>query len=188
MHCANFELDQLLRSVSQGDVQANEQLFALVYNQLHKIAERYMQSERADHTLQPTALIHETWLHLVSPNTTQRYQNQEHFVATAAVVMRQILVNHAKAKGTQKRGGNTKRRPFLEIADQFEIAALDLLVLDEALDQLSRLDPRQAKLVELRFFGGLSMADAARVLGVSVRTANYEWAHARAWLRSQLEE
>ncbi|MBX3416964.1 MAG: sigma-70 family RNA polymerase sigma factor [Pirellulaceae bacterium] len=182
------DLDQILQAVAQGDDAANEQLFALVYNQLHEIAEHYMQRERAGHTLQPTALIHEAWLKLVTPNSTRHYQNQEHFVATAAVVMRQILVNHAKARKTQKRGGDVQRKPFLEIADEFETAAIDLLALDEALIDLAELDPQQAKLVELRFFGGLSIADAAKSLGISPRTANYEWAHARAWLRSQLEE
>ncbi len=184
----NSDLDQTLKAAAEGDVLANERLFALVYDQLHEIAKRYMQRERAGHTLQPTALIHEAWLKLMTPATTSRYQNQEHFIATAAVVMRQILVNHAKAKRTQKRGGDASRRPFLELADEFETAAVDLLALDEALARLSELDPQQAKLVELRFFGGLSVADAARALGISSRTANYEWAHARAWLRSQLEE
>ncbi|HMO16336.1 MAG TPA: sigma-70 family RNA polymerase sigma factor [Pirellulaceae bacterium] len=184
---ANPDLDQLLQAVAQGDSQANEQLFALVYNQLHEIAERYMRRERADHTLQPTALIHEAWLKLITPSITQQYQDQAHFVATASLVMRRILVNHANAHKTQKRGGDAYRQPFLEIADDFEAAAFDLLALDEALENLAKLDPRQAKLVELRFFGGLSVSDAARALNISERTAHNEWAHARAWLRSQLE-
>lgn len=179
---------QLLASVSRGDRTASEELFAVLYRELHRLADSCMARERSDHTLSPTALIHEAYLKLVKSNSDDgRYENLGHFMATAAVVMRRILVNHAKARKTQKRGGGQRRDYFDELHASFSERSIDLIALDEALNRLRELDEKQHRLVELRFFGGLSMEQCAEVLDVSPRLAYYEWSHARAWLRSQLE-
>lgn len=177
----------LLAAVGQGDGAAAGQLFALVYDELHRIASAYMRRERPDHTLQPTALVHEAFLRLIGPTSAEGgCANREHFVAAAAVAMRRILVNHAKAKAADKRGGG---QPLVELHDAaatFENRAIDLLALNDALDRLAELDARQARLVELRFFGGMPFEECAGVLGISARAVYYEWAHARAWLRNEL--
>jgi RNA polymerase sigma-70 factor, ECF subfamily len=182
------EVTALLRSVADGDAAAGERLFPVVYGELHRIASAYMRQERAEHTLQPTALVHEAYLRLVGDGSDgARYEDHRHFVAAAAVAMRRILVNHAKAKSTQKRGGGRELVELDEAAAAFGERSIDLVALDEALDRLAKLDPMQARLVELRFFGGMSVEECARELNVSERTVHYEWAHARAWLRAQLE-
>ena len=182
------QVTALLRGMADGDAAAGERLFPLVYNELHRIASAYMRQERPEHTLQPTALVHEAYLRLVGEGSdAARYENRRHFVAAAAVAMRRILVNHAKAKATQKRGGGREPAELDDAAAAFGERSIDLIALDDALDRLARLDPTQARLVELRFFGGMSVAECARELNVSERTVHYEWAHARAWLRGQLE-
>jgi RNA polymerase sigma factor (TIGR02999 family) len=182
------QVTELLRSVADGDVTAGERLFPVVYNELHRIASAYMRQERPEHTLQPTALVHEAYLRLVGDGAdTPRFENYRHFVAAAAVAMRRILVNHAKARATRKRGGGRESTQLDDAAAVFGERSIDLVALDEALDRLAQLDPAQARLVELRFFGGMSVAECARELRVSERTVHYEWAHARAWLRAQLE-
>jgi RNA polymerase sigma factor (TIGR02999 family) len=182
------EIGAMLRGIAEGDPAAAERLFPVVYRELHRIASAYMQQERPEHTLQPTALVHEAYLRLVGDGGGgSGYENHRHFVAAAAVAMRRILVNHAKAKATQKRGGEQARTALDEAAAAFGERSIDLVALDEALERLSKLDPAQARLVELRFFGGMSVEECARELGVSPRTVHYEWAHARAWLRGQLE-
>ena len=182
------EVTALLRSVADGDTAAGERLFPVVYNELHRIASAYMRQERPEHTLQPTALVHEAYLRLVGDGSDDaRYETHRHFVAAAAVAMRRILVNHAKSKAAQKRGGGHDLIALDEAAAAFSERSIDLVALDEALDRLAQLDPAQARLVELRFFGGMSVEECARDLNVSPRTIHYEWAHARAWLRGQLE-
>lgn len=179
---------QLLAAAGRGDAEASERLFSIVYDELRRLADSYMRRERPDHTLQPTALVHEAYLRLLgSESPTGEFRDRHHFVATAAVAMRRILVNHAKAKKSQKRGG---ARPVLALDDAttaFSDRAIDLLVLDEAMTQLAELDAEQARLVELRFFGGLTIEQCADVMHVSPRKLKYDWAHARAWLRSRLE-
>ncbi len=173
--------------MSDGIDAETDNLFALAYNELHQLAQKYMQSERNDHTLSATALLNEAFVRLAQSSPCQ-FKDEEHFAATAAVVMRHILINHAKAKSTAKRGGHWQRTHLDALAEQFERRSGDLEALDCALKELEQLDPVQHQLVELRFFGGLTMAQAARVVGLSERSAFYEWSHARAWLRNQLED
>lgn len=179
----------LLASMAKGDESAAEKLFPLVYDELHRLASQLMSRERRNHTLQPTALIHEAWLRLAQPRTSEtgEFDNVNHFIATAAVVMRRILVNHAKARSAAKRGGGAPNWQFHEIAEEFEDRSIDLIALDDALELLKARDPIQFRLVELRFFGGMSFEQCAEILECSPRTLYYEWAHAKAWLRCQLE-
>ncbi|CAN5463264.1 ECF-type sigma factor [soil metagenome] len=187
-HSSNDDVSELLQAVADGDCAAGERLFPVVYGELHRIASAFMRKERPEHTFQPTALVHEAFLHLLGDDAHGRqYQNHRHFVAAAAIAMRRILVNHAKAKAAQKRGGGRAMLQLDEAIAAFNDRSIDLLALDEALEKLAALDAMQARLVELRFFGGMSIEECARHLSVSQRTVQYEWAHARAWLRGQLE-
>lgn len=178
----------LLQAAAKGELEASDRLFSVIYNELHRIASAYMNQERAGHTLQPTALVHEAYLKLLGPAADAgRFENRRHFIAAAAVAMRRILINHARAKKAEKRGGGRPVLALDEVAAAFEGRSIDLIALDEALTRLAALDPEQARLVELRFFGGMSFDQCAEVLGVSPRTVHYEWSHARAWLRAELE-
>jgi RNA polymerase sigma factor (TIGR02999 family) len=181
---------KLFGELADGDAAAPEKLFPLVYDELHTLALRYMQRERGNHTLQPTALVHEAFLRMVYGHSSQsaRFENTGHFVAIAAIVMRRILVDHAKAKKAAKRAGDRVQTQLGDLVDEFQLNSIDLVGLDEALERLRSLDPLQSRLVELRFFGGMTTLQSAEVLNISPRTAYYEWAHAKAWLRSQLEE
>ncbi len=182
------DVPALLSAMAQGDGAAAERLFPVVYEELHRIASAYMRGERPDHTLQATALVHEAFLRLAgSPQDAAQYESRRHFVATAAVAMRRILVNHAKAKAAEKRGGAQAVLALDDIAAEFSRRSIDLIALEEALERLAALDARQARLVELRFFGGMTFEDCATTLGLSVRMVHYEWTHARAWLRDQIE-
>lgn len=176
----------LLDAVAQGDPAAAAPLFALVYDELCRIASAYLRREQPDHALQSTDLVHEAFLRLIGPAAEQAYANERHFVATAAVAMRRILVNHARAKKAAKRGGGATTVELHDAAAAFEDRAIDLLALDDALEELAALDPVQARLVELRFFGGMGFDECATALGISERAVYYEWAHARAWLRNRL--
>lgn len=179
---------QLLKALSEGDESVTAELFPIVYDELHRLAAAYMSRERQNHTLQTTALVHEAFLRLVQPGESvdREFENIDHFMATAAVVMRRILVNHAKAKQAQKRGGGRATLKIDEISQVFDERSVDLVALDEALHRLKELDTDQHRLVELRFFGGMSVKQCAQLLNISERTVYYEWAHARAWLRSQI--
>jgi RNA polymerase sigma factor (TIGR02999 family) len=177
------DVTALLRAWSDGDRAAFEELVAVVYRELHRQAERYMRAQPAGHTLQATALVNEAYLRLVSREPID-WKSRAHFFGVAAKAMRSILVDHARARRASKRGGG---------ADQVSLAAVDsggqeveVLELDEALQQLAMLDPRKANLVELRWFGGLSIEEAAQVMAVSTATAKREWRTARAWLRREL--
>ncbi len=175
------------QSHSSGNLAEAEKLFPLVYKELHALAVRYMQTERVGHTLQPTALLHEAYLKMVgSQSSGVVFRNLEHFIALVAMDMRRILVNHAKFRNAKKRSGSYVRLHVDDVVDDFEQRSIDLVELDEILVRLKEMDPFQHELVELRFFGGLTIEQCARVLGVSVRTAHYEWAFTRAWLRQQL--
>ena len=182
------DVTTLLSAIGRGDSEAGDRLFPVIYDELHRIASLFMQQERRDHTLQPTALVHEAYLRLVGGPTDASYENRAHFIATAAVAMRRILINHAKARSAQKRGSGLSTSALDGTLVAFEERAINLLALDEALARLAELDATQCKLVELRFFGGMSVEECAGILGMSERTLHYEWAHARAWLRSQLQE
>jgi RNA polymerase sigma-70 factor, ECF subfamily len=176
---------QLLEKFEPGDRHAGEQLFADVYAQLRAVASRYMHGERKDHTLQPTALVHEAYVKLLG-QTPVDWQGQAHFLGIAAQAMRQILVDHARRHGAAKRGGDRHRVALdanLVIESHRDV---DLLALDDALTKLTKLDPRQARMTELRFFAGLSVAEVAKVMGTSKRSVEREWTMVRAWLRREL--
>ena len=176
---------QLLEQFEPGDRHAGEQLFADVYTELRALASRYLQRERKNHTLQPTALVHEAYLKLVGQARVD-WQGRAHFLAIAAQAMRQILVDHARRHRAAKRGGNRHR---IALDDNLVIESsrnVDLLTLEDALAKLTKLDPRQAQMIELRFFGGLSIAEVAKVMGISTRSVEREWTMVRAWLRREL--
>ena len=179
------DITELIADVRDGDGAAAEDLFRRVYQELRRLAGYYMRSERRDHTLQPTALVHEAYLRLIDQRNLPG-ESRAHFFAVAANVMRRILIDHARAHRANKRGG----RDVKVSLDDAPAIALDdpqyLLDMDQALDRLAALDPRQAKIVELRFFGGLSVEEAADILGVARRTVNRDWRIARGWLRRQL--
>jgi RNA polymerase sigma factor (TIGR02999 family) len=182
----SHEVTQLLQRLQAGDATAVDFLVPLVYAELHELAAGYLRSERPDHTLQPTALVHEAYLKLVGQREVH-WQNRSHFLGVAAQAMRRILVDYARKHRAAKRGGGpviTLREGML--VDQ--AANLDLIALNDALTRLAELDQRQARIVELRFFGGLTLEEIAAVLGISTITIKREWRIARAWLRSQLGE
>lgn len=167
---------------------AADSLLADVYGQLRRLAASYLRRERSDHTLQPTALVHEAYLKLADQERVS-WRGRSHFFAVGANVMRRLLVDHARKKSSRKRGGDWHQVTLEEGGSSLlgrPLAADEILALDEALDALGEVDPRQAKVVELRFFGGLSMDDIARHLDVSKRTVEGDWTHARAWLRRAL--
>ena len=180
---------KLLERASAGDAKAVSQLMPLVYDELRRLAASYLRRERAGQTLQATALVHEAYVRLVGEKA-QRWQNKAHFLAIAALSMRQILVQRARTRKAAKRGGDPQRITLddqLFAAQTKEGAEIDLVALDTALQKLSSLSERQAKVVELRYFGGLSVEEAAEVLDVSPATIKREWTLARAWLRRELK-
>jgi len=170
----------------EGDGQALDTLMPLVYDELRRLARHYLQRERSDHTLQSTALVHEAYMRLAGHNPPQ-WQNRAHFFGIAAHLMRQILVEHARGHAAAKRGGGACRLS-LEEAELHEAAAapaqaeVDIVALDKALTRLSEMDEQQGRIVELRFFGGLTIEDTSEVLGISPATVKREWITARAWL------
>ena len=161
--------------------------FALVYDELRRLAAAALRHERPDHTLQPTALVHEAYLRLAD-EPTGRWQNRSHFLAVAARAMRRILVDHARKHNAVKRGSGAVRLNLddLEYAASVPTDAVDLVTLDDALGRLAALDPRQARIVELRFFGGLSVEETAAVIDASPRTVKRDWQFARAWLKREM--
>jgi RNA polymerase sigma factor (TIGR02999 family) len=175
------DVTRLLRVWSEGDEQAFEQLVPLVYDELHRMALRYLAGERSNVSLQPTALVNEVCVRLLGWDQA-RWQNRGHFFGVSAQMMRRVLVDIARRRRADRRGGGAIRVPI----DSVDLAAserdADMIAVDEALAELAARDPRKARVVELRFFGGLSMEDAAQALGISVRTAHADWAFARAWL------
>jgi RNA polymerase sigma-70 factor, ECF subfamily len=179
------EITHQLEALRRGDRQAESILAELVYDDLHACAQQYMRRERKDHTLQPTALVHEAFLKLLRHQTIE-WQGRAHFLAVASVVMRRILVDHARRRGAAKRFG-AKQQVELDDCHAAQFPHLDrLLMLDEALTRLSQMDPRQGRLVELMYFGGLTEEETAEALGISVRTVKRDWSSARAWLQAQL--
>jgi RNA polymerase sigma factor (TIGR02999 family) len=179
------QVTQLLEKYEPGDRAATEKLFADVYSELRAIAAGYLRRERKNHTLRPTALVHEVYLKLVD-QTRVSWRSQAHFLATAAQAMRRILVDHARKRAATKRGGNRHR---IALDDNLAIESErdeDVLELDAALTKLTKLDQRQAHMIELRFFGGLSIDEVAKVTGISKRSVEREWTMVRAWLRREL--
>lgn len=179
------DVTQILARVRAGDAAASDDLLPLVYDQLRAIARGQLARERKGHTLQATALLHEAWIKLGDIERAAP-KDRSHFLAIAARTMRQILVDHARRKRAGKRGEGWDRVTLDLAVDQLQQDDLDLLALDDALVQLAEHDPRKARVVELRFFAGLSMAEVAEILGVSTRTAEGDWYMARAWLRKTL--
>jgi RNA polymerase sigma factor (TIGR02999 family) len=181
------DVTQLLVAVRGGDREAESKLYHAVYAELHRIAARYMRRERPNHTLQPTALIHEAYVDLIDQHEKD-WQNRAHFYGVAASVMRRILVDHARSHQTAKRGGGEQK---LSLDDALPLASEqsdEVLAIDEALARLARFDLRQSKVVELRFFGGFTEEEIAQVLGVSSRTVKREWRIAKAWLHGELNK
>jgi RNA polymerase sigma factor (TIGR02999 family) len=180
------DITQILAEYREGDRDAIDRLIPLVYAELRRIAARSLRSERKEHTLQPTALVAEAYLRLVEQQNAV-WQNRAHFLGCAARLMRNILVDHARAHRADKRGGHQIRVTLGEDLLQIEEREIDLLALDAALERLAEQDEQKSRIVELRYFGGLSTEETAEVLGVSDRTVKRAWALARAWLRRDLE-
>jgi len=176
----------LLRAMKNGDQAAAEKLLPLVYKELHRLAKSYMRRERADHTLQPTALIHEAYLRLAHDDVD--WQSRQHFIGVAANVMRRVLVDHARAHNAEMRGGGLER---VELEERLAISkerSSEVIALHDALNSLEALNPRRAKVVELRYFGGLSVEEIAAVLDMSPRSVKRDWALARPWLFKEIQK
>ena len=180
------DVTQILSAIETGEPAATAQLLPLVYDELRKLAAARMAQESSDHTLQATALVHEAYLRLVDVERAQHWNSRGHFFAAAAVAMRRILVEQARHKASQKAGGGLKRRDLSEAASDSEAMPLDLLSLHEALAKLETVDRRKAELVKLRFFAGLTNEQAAEALGISVSTADNDWAYSKSWLRVEM--
>ena len=172
---------------NRGNNAAAEELMPLVYDELHKVAARYLRKERPDHTLQPTALVNEAYLKLIDISSVE-WQDRAHFFAVSSNVMRRILVDYARAQATDKRGGALQKVELDEAVSFQRESQVDLLALNDALDKLAELDERQSQIVEMRFFGGLTVEETAEVLKVSARTIKREWAMAKAWLFQRMKD
>ena len=185
MNRPSAEVTQLLQQWSNGQEQALDRLLPQIHAELRKLAASYLRKERPSHTLQPTALVNEAFLKLVDQRAV-KWQNRAHFFGIAAQAMRRILVDHARAHGAGKRGGGERR---VSLDDAPAIAGtvdVDVLALDEALTRLATIDPQQSRVVELRFFGGLTMEETAEVMQISPATVGREWRMAKAWLFAEL--
>jgi RNA polymerase sigma factor (TIGR02999 family) len=180
------EVTRLLEQASAGDASARATLFDVLYRELRRLAESVMRAERANHTLQPTALVHEAFLKLAG--NEGRFESRAHFLGVAAAAMRRVLVDHARGRNAQKRGSGATLVAVNDLDDLPRPTPddIDLVVLDDALSRLTALDSRQGQIVELRFFGGLSVEETAAVVGVSERTIKREWQTSRAWLRREI--
>jgi RNA polymerase sigma factor (TIGR02999 family) len=184
-HPSTHEITQLLVAWNQGDQAALEALSPLINQELHRLAKGYMAGERQGHLLQPTALVNEAWLRLIDWQDVE-WQNRAHFLGLAAQLMRRILVDFARARNREKRGGEEIRVSLSEAAKVPSGRSAELVALDDALRELEKLAPRQARVVELRFFAGLSDAESAEALKVSVGTVRRDWSLAEAWLFREL--
>jgi RNA polymerase sigma-70 factor (ECF subfamily) len=184
MESATPNVTQLLAAWSDGNQSARDELIPLVYAELHRVAQNYLRRERRGHTLQSSALVHEAFLRLVDQRVAWR--NRAHFFGIAAQLMRRILVDYARSRGNEKHGGD---QLHLELDDALDAAAerdADLVALDDALTDLAAIDPQQSRVIELRYFGGLTIEETAEALGLSDTTVEREWRLARAWLRREL--
>ena len=179
-------ITELLLKWNDGDTAALEQLMPLVYNELRQLAGRYLKHERANHTLQPTALVNEAYLRLIDQQKVE-WQNRAQFFGLAAKVMRNILIDHARSRQAAKRGGLNHRVEFATEGYAGGRPQIEFLAVHEALERLATFDPQKARIIELRFFGGLSIEETAVVIGVGHATVERDWSLARAWLRRELE-
>lgn len=187
MEGKSSDLTQILVDASGGQpADVANKLMPLVYDALRKLAAQYLRSERRGHTLQPTALVHEAFMRMVDQSRVD-WRGRTHFYAVGAVAMRRILIDHARARGRGKRGGGWQRVLLDEAETPEDLRDVDLVALHDALEALAALDEEQARIVELRFFGGLTVEEVAHVLGVSKRKVEGDWTHAKAWLRSVLD-
>jgi RNA polymerase sigma factor (TIGR02999 family) len=180
-----MSVTRLLQRWREGDASARDELFPLVYADLKRLARHQLRRERPNHTLQPTALVHELYLRLAEGRGIQ-WNCRTHFFGIAAKLLRQVLVDHARATGAQKRGGGGVRILLDEAVAILSVRELDLVQLDDALIRLTSFDPRQCEIVELRFFGGLSIEDTAEAMGLSPATVKRDWTIARAWLYREM--
>lgn len=187
MAASAHQVTELLASWSRGDVKAREELIPLVYAELRRLANSYLRRERSDHTLQPTALVHEAYLRLIAQRDIQ-WKDKGHFFAITAQLMRRILVDHARGHLAEKRGSGVTKVPLDDALVMTRERPGKLLVLDESLSRLARVDPRQAQIVELRVFAGLSVEETAEFLGISLATVKRDWRMAKAWLSREIEE
>jgi len=183
----SHDVTNLLIQLSQGNKQVTDEIFPLIYDELKRIAGGYLKNEREEHTLQPTALVHEAYLKLID-QTRVSWQNRAHFLGVAAQVMRRILVDHARHRGAEKRFGRLDKLQLNENIDKAVEMDSELVALDDALKSLAKVDPALAKLVELRFFGALTFEETAEVMEISPRTAKRHWQLARAWLYRNLSQ
>lgn len=181
------QITQRLAAWQAGDTAAMDEVIRVVYQELRRMADRYLRQENPGHTLQPTALVHEAWLRLID-QTQVNWQNRAQFFGVAAQMMRRILVDHAKTKHREKRGGDVVRLSLEDTMDLSDERAADLLALDDALQALSAIDPRKCRVVELRYFGGLSVEETAEVLQVSPQTILRDWKLAKAWLYQEIKK
>lgn len=187
MEAPTGEITRLLTEITNGNTRAVDELMPLVYSELRKMARRYLRRERRDHTLQPTALVHEAYLKLVDQKGAD-WQSRAHFFAVAARIMRRILIDYARGHDADKRGGRMAKLS-LDVVDAVQKQQYpQLIVLDEVLSRLEACDPRQGRIVELRFFGGLTEEAIAEVIGISVRTVKRDWKVARAWLFREMSK
>lgn len=185
MGFAPQDVTLLLHSLNRGDSAAEAKLIPVIYDELRRLAAHYMRQERPDHTLQATALVHEAFLRLTRQKDVN-WQGKAHFFGVAAKLMRQILIDHARGRLREKRGSGGQKLPLDEGLLLTEARSAELVAVDAALDRLAMLDSRQARIVELRFFGGLSVEETAKVVGVSPKTVKRDWSVARAWLYEDL--
>jgi RNA polymerase sigma factor (TIGR02999 family) len=182
------DVTRILNAAQSGDPTAAEQLLPLVYEELRKLAAVRMANESAGHTLQPTALVHEAWLRLAGNDANAQFANRAHFFAAAAEAMRRILIERARRKGAGKRGGDWQRIDLDKVDIATDADDDTLLLVNEALEKLAQEDAKAAEIAKLRFFGGLTLEEAAQVLGVTERTANRYWAFARVWLFAEVRQ
>ena len=180
------DVTQILSRIDQGDPSAAAELLPLVYDELRKLAAQKMAQEQPGQTLQATALVHEAYLRLVDGTPVQSWNSRGHFFAAAAEAMRRILVDSARRRRSLKAGGLRERIELSDVAQSSDVEPLDLIALDEALRKLEQLSPRRADLVKLRYFGGLTMEQAAETLGVAPSTASADWVYAKSWLRLEM--
>jgi len=176
------DVTRILSAIEEGDPQAAEQLLPLVYDELRKLAAQKLTQEKPGRTLQATALVHEAYLRLVDADKTQHWNSRGHFFAAAAEAMRRILVERARKRGRLKRGGDRQRLDLDAVQLSVKEVSDDVLALDDALTELTQQHPQKAELVKLRYFAGLTVAEAAQVLGIATSTADRYWTYARAWL------
>jgi len=187
MESSQLDVTALLSELTRGNQAAAEKLIPLIYGELKRLARNYMRRERPDHTLQTTALVHEAYLKLVGQQAAN-WQNRSHFFGVAASLMRRILIDHARGHLREKRGAGKRTLPLEEALIFSRERSEELVRLDDALERLASIDPRQSRIVELRFFGGLSVQETSEFLGVSPNTVKRDWVVAKAWLHSELRE